>query len=130
MQIGRFFSLGQGRVGQFLSPRVLVVRSPFQSRRSSRSSSEFCCFGFDTFNQAQRFIQLLFHQGLRFKWRQSQVLLDFPYEVIVWDQIELARTLAFWERRDLHQLQQVPELPRVRSNFANPRPDSPPAIAA
>ena len=69
MQIGRFFALGQGRVGQFLSPCVLVVQSPFQLKLSSQTDQEFCCCGFDTLKQAQPFMQSLSRLGLRFNLR-------------------------------------------------------------
>ncbi|MBD2464698.1 hypothetical protein H6G89_27210 [Oscillatoria sp. FACHB-1407] len=130
MRMGHFFSLGDGKVGQFLSPRVLVVRSPFQAHRLPRRTTEFSCFGFDTFSQAQRFIQSLSHLGLRFELRPGKVLPHSAYEVILWGNTDLARTLAFWDRHDLRQFQLPSETLQVRSKSAPSSPDSTPAIAA
>ena len=94
MQVGRFFSLQQGRVGQYLSPRVLVVRKPFQ-----RSSGEVCYFGFDRLNQAQKFAQHLAARGYRFQMRRSQHMLQ-NYEIRLPGHSDLARTLAYWDRMD------------------------------
>jgi hypothetical protein len=65
MQMGRFFSLQQGRVGQLLSPRVLVVRYPFQPQPKTGEPQAFCCFGFASLRQAQKFLQSLAQLGLR-----------------------------------------------------------------
>jgi hypothetical protein len=100
MQIGRFFSLQHGRVGQYLSPRVLVVRSPFQSVSQTREPKEFCCFGFESFQQAQKFLKSLAHLHLNFQLRQSQLLSNCPYEVVLAGRTDLARMLANWDRRD------------------------------
>lgn len=114
MQVGRFFSLQQGRVGQFLSARVLVVRRPFQ-----RSSSEVCYFGFDRLNQAQKFAQYLAAQGYRFQMRRSQRMPQ-NYEIRLQGHSDMARTLAYWDRMDQ---------PKPRSRPIPPRPIEP-ALAA
>lgn len=103
MQIGRFFSLGQGRVGQYLSPRVLVVRSPFQRVCRAGTPNEFCCFGFNRLKQAQKFSQFLASMGLNFRLNQHQQLKDYPYEIRLVGQGDLACTLAYWDRRDRDQ---------------------------
>ena len=77
MQIGRFFSLQKGRVGQYLSPRVLVVRLPFQLI----SPQEFCYFGFETITQAQKFAQRLTVSGCLFQLQKSQFITHLPYEI-------------------------------------------------
>ncbi|PSB25258.1 hypothetical protein [Stenomitos frigidus] len=92
MQIGRFFSFQKGRVGQYLSPRVLVVRSPFQV------SPTICYFGFDHLKQAQTFAQSLAKIGATFQMRRSQVMPQ-SYEIQLRGHRDLARTLAYWERR-------------------------------
>ena len=92
MQIGRFFSLQQGRVGQYLSPRVLVVRSPF------RIAPTICYFGFDHLKQAQTFAQSLARLGAHFQIRRAQVMPQ-TYELRLRGHSDLARTLAFWERQ-------------------------------
>ena len=92
MQIGRFFSLQQGRVGQYLSPRVLIVRSPF------RATPTVCYFGFDHLKQAQTFAQSLAKRGARFQIRCSQVTAQ-AYEIRLHGHSDLARTLAYWERQ-------------------------------
>ncbi|HEY9621245.1 MAG TPA: hypothetical protein V6C78_12795 [Crinalium sp.] len=130
MQIGRFFSLGQGRVGQYLSTRVLVVRTPFQPIFLERDSREFCCFGFDTLKQAQKFMQSLSSVGLSFQLRKSLMLKGFPYEIVVRGQTDLARTLAFWDRRDQHLGQEVDQAIKRRSPHRETRPQTEPAIAA
>jgi hypothetical protein len=103
MQIGRFFSLGRGRVGQYLSARVLVIRTPFQPVSPARETNEVCFLGFDTLKQAQKFVQSVSYTGLVCQLRRSSILRAFPYEVVIQGQTDLARTLAFWDRRD-HQL--------------------------
>ncbi len=104
MQIGRFFSLGQGRVGQLLSPRVLTVRSPFQAHSQTGEAQVFCCFGFEQLRQAQMFGRSLAQAHIRFQLRKSRFLADCAYEVVLRDSLELARTLAYWERRDQPQV--------------------------
>ncbi|MBD2076539.1 hypothetical protein H6F86_22155 [Phormidium sp. FACHB-592] len=93
MQVGQFFSFQPGRVGQYLSPRVLVVRSPF------RAASDVCYLGFDQFKQAQTFAQSLARRGIRFQIRRSQVMPQ-QYEIRLHGRSDLARTLAYWDRRD------------------------------
>lgn len=95
--VGRFFSMGGGRVGQYLSTRVLSVRTPF--RRYARSS-EACYLGFDKFSQAQKFAQSLASSGIRFSVQKSQVLTQFPYEIKLMGDTETARRLAYWDRKD------------------------------
>lgn len=94
MQVGRFFSLQQGRVGQYLSSRVLVVRRPFQN-----GGGEVCYFGFDRFNAAQKFAQYLASQGYKFQLRRSQQL-PHSYEIRLQGHSDLARKLAYWDRKD------------------------------
>ena len=94
MQIGRFFSLQQGRVGQYLSPRVLVVRSPFRA-----AVPDVCYLGFDHLKQAQTFAQSLARIGAGFQIRRSQVMPQ-SYEVRLRGHSDLARTLAYWDRRE------------------------------
>lgn len=94
MQVGRFFSFQPGRVGQFLSSRVLVVRSPFRA-----VSADVCYLGFDHLNQAQKFAQKLAWSGANFQLRRSQVMPQ-RYEICLRGHRDLARTLAYWDRRD------------------------------
>jgi len=95
--VGRFFSMGSGRVGQYLSTRVLSVRTPF--RRFSRSQ-EVCYLGFEKLSQAQKFAQSLASSGLRFSVQKSQVLTQFPYEIKLFGDTETAKRLAYWDRKD------------------------------
>ena len=104
MQIGRFFSLGQGRVGQYLSPRVLVVRAPFQPVSRAPAPKEYCCFGFKHLNQAQKFSQFLASMGFRFRLLHPQQLQDYPYQVRLVGHTDLAGDLAYWDRRDLNSV--------------------------
>jgi hypothetical protein len=108
MQIGRFFSAGQGRVGQYLSPRVLVIKTPFQPASVVSNDREISCFGFETLKQAQTFVKSLAQRGVRFQLRQSQILMQYPYEVVLANDTALAQTLAFWERRDRHRVDRTP----------------------
>lgn len=93
MQVGRFFSLQQGRVGQYLAPRVLVVRSPFRV-----ASPTVCYFGFDQLKQAQTFAQKLANMGANFQVRRSRIMPQ-AYEIRLRGHSDLARTLAYWERQ-------------------------------
>lgn len=106
MQIGRFFSLGGGRVGQYLSERVLVVRMPFRSLSRDLRQQEGCCFGFRDLKQAQRFVQFLSRSGYPCRMRSPEWLHHYPYEVVLWGLTDpartLARTLAYWERHEPH----------------------------
>lgn len=102
MRIGQFFSLQQGRVGQYLSPRVLVVRTPF---RPVAAQTNLSYFGFDDVSQAQKFARQLAALGYRFQVRRSRVMPQ-PYEVRLSEQLPLARTLAYWDRRDDRRLGQ------------------------
>lgn len=95
MQVGRFFSLRQGRVGQYLSPRVLVVRTPFRTA----ATGEVSYFGFDRLNQAQKFAHYLASLGYNFALRRSQ-LMPQPYEIRLQGHADLARSLAYWDRLD------------------------------
>ncbi|MEB3291908.1 MAG: hypothetical protein VKJ24_01990 [Synechococcales bacterium] len=92
IRIGRFFSLRQGRVGQYLSPRVLLVQQPFQSAAIA------CYFGFDHLQQAQKFGQQLARRGYAFQMRPGEFLAH-PYEIAIEGHRELAKCLAGWERR-------------------------------
>ncbi|NEQ24778.1 MAG: hypothetical protein F6K28_37885 [Microcoleus sp. SIO2G3] len=104
MQIGHFFSLGQGYVGQYLSPRVLRVRSPFR-RTSLTGEANHCCFGFGSLRQAQKFLKSLLHLGLNVELRRSQLLPNWEYEVVIYesagDRGQIDRTLAAWERQSV-----------------------------
>ena len=100
MQIGRFFSLQQGRVGQYLSPRVLVVRSPFQRLPKSGGPSTACYFGFEKISKAQDFAKYLAGLGYTFQLRRGRMLAQFAYEVALAEHIDLARVLAYWDRMD------------------------------
>lgn len=100
MQIGRFFSLQQGRVGQYLSPRVLVVRSPFQRLPKSGGPSTACYFGFEKLSKAQDFAKYLAGLGYNFQLRRGRMLAQFAYEVALAEHIDLARVLAYWDRMD------------------------------
>ena len=106
MQIGRFFSLQQGRVGQYLSSRVLVVRRPFRS-----NFVEVCYFGFDRLNQAQKFAQYLASMGYSFQLRRSQRMPQ-SYEVRLQGHSDIARTLAYWDRMGQSKSRSTPGLPR------------------
>ena len=129
MRIGQFFSLQNSRVGQYLSERVLVVRTPF---KPGASTKEYCCFGFPKLSQAQKFTQYLASLGYRFQLRQSQILQQYPYEVQLWGHAELARVLAYWDRLDQKQATaastrttpgKTPPKPRVlRDRLASPAP--------
>lgn len=101
MRVGQFFSLQRGQVGQYLSPRVLVVRTPFR-----RSSAEVCYFGFDRANQAQKFANYLAAAGYTFQLRRSHVMPQ-SYEVRLQGHSDLARTLAYWDRLDSQQLRSL-----------------------
>jgi hypothetical protein len=79
MQMGRFFSIGKGQVGQYLSPRVLVVRTPFQNAVKHK---ENCYFGFEKLSQAQKFAQILARSGRSFQLRSSQVLDQKQFSAI------------------------------------------------
>jgi hypothetical protein len=103
MQIGRFFSLQQGRVGQYLSSRVLVVRMPFR-----QSPGDTCYFGFKRFSEAQKFAQYLAAMGHTFQLRRAQVLPQ-NYEISLTGNSDLARTLAYWDRVDDRRLRAVEE---------------------
>ncbi|KAM3093657.1 hypothetical protein ACKFKF_28910 [Phormidesmis sp. 146-12] len=99
MQIGRFFSLQRGRVGQYLSPRVLVVRLPFQLIKPQA----FCYFGFENITQAQKFAQRLTVSGYLFQLQKSQFITHLPYEIKLLGHTDLAKALAYWDRQDTKQ---------------------------
>jgi hypothetical protein len=101
MRIGQFFSLRQGRVGQYLSSRVLIVRKPFQK---SCKPYETCYFGFEKLSQAQKFAQNLALSGYPFQLQRSQLLTQFSYEIKLSGHTELARVLAHWDRVDAKRI--------------------------
>lgn len=107
--VGRFFSLREGRVGQYLSTRILVVRSPF------RRAQSLCYFGFEQLNQAQKFAQLLANIGYRFSIQKSQVLTQFPYEIKLIGDTEMAKRLAYWDRKDQARSSELRRKPLVAS---------------
>ncbi|MBE9031915.1 hypothetical protein IQ266_19450 [filamentous cyanobacterium LEGE 11480] len=96
VRVGRFFSLQQGRVGQFLSPRVLLVRKPFQHQVVER-----CYFGFDSLYQAWKFTEKIAHNGCYFRLDRSRVMPQ-RYEIEIFNPGEIARLLAFWDRHEAH----------------------------
>ena len=100
MHTGRFFSLGKGRVGQYLSPRVLVVRTPFQK---AVSLPEICYFGFEKLSQSQKFAYSLASSGYSFQLQQSEMLTQFPHEIKLSGNPGIAKTLAYWDRLDQKQ---------------------------
>lgn len=126
MQIGRFFSLQQGRVGQYLSPRVLVVRSPFQRLPKAGGPPTACYFGFEKLSKAQDFAKYLAGLGYMFQLRRGLMLPQFAYEVALAEHIDLARVLAYWDRMDEKTVGEPRKLSR-RSDRALP---SVPAILA
>lgn len=94
--IGRFFSLQQGRVGQYLSPRILVIRHPFRSH-----PKDLHCFGFEQVKSATRFAQHLAYRGYPFELKRGGWTM-YPYEIRVsipsTQAKDLTQTLAFWDR--------------------------------
>lgn len=104
MKIGRFFSLGNGRVGQYLSSRVLVVRMPFRRVLRSGEVREVCYFGFAKLNQAQKFSRYLASLGYRFQLRPGRRLAQYAYEVKLWGNADLTKVLASWDRLDQRQV--------------------------
>lgn len=107
VKVGRFFSMQQGRVGQFLSPRVLLLRKPFQHQVVER-----CYFGFDSLYQAWKFTETIAHTGCYFRLDRSRVMPQ-RYEIEIFNPGEMARLLAFWDR---HQTQS----PVVNSSDSQP----------
>ena len=99
ISVGRFFSLGNGQVGQYLSSRVLVVRTPFR-----RSARETCYFGFEKLSQAQKFAQYLAYSGYQFSLQRSQVMTHLPYEIKLSGSAEMVNMLAYWDRIDQKRL--------------------------
>jgi hypothetical protein len=85
-RIGRFFSLQQGRVGQYLSPRVLIIRHPF------RNTTDIHCLGFEKRKQAARFADYLAYRGLTFELKQNGWTIH-PYEICILKQSRLTRSL-------------------------------------
>ncbi len=114
MQIGRLFSAGKGQVGQYLSPRVLVVRTPFQKPVRHK---ETCYFGFEKLSQAQKFAQTLARSNHSFQVRSGQVLPQFPYEIKLSGDSGTARVLAYWDRLDQKQFSAIDKIrsPRKRN---------------
>jgi hypothetical protein len=104
VSIGRFFSLQDGRVGQYLSPRVLVVRTPF---RKAPRRQEACYFGFEKLSQAQKFAQCLAGFGYRFSLDRATMLTQFPYEIKLAGNVDIAGVLAYWDRLDQKRLQKA-----------------------
>jgi hypothetical protein len=86
-RIGRFFSLQHGRVGQYLSPRVLLIRQPFQQ------ATDIHCFGFEKRKQAARFADYLAYRGCVFELEQNGWTVH-PYEIRILKQSELTRSLT------------------------------------
>src|SRR6476659_7108672 len=101
MPIGRFFSLHKGRVGQYLSSRVLVVKTPFRTAPHPEQAT-YC--GFEKLSQAQKFARYLANAGYQFQLQRSQVLEQFPYEIKLVGNTEVAKVLAYWDRADQQRL--------------------------
>ncbi len=95
--VGRFFSLRQGRVGQYISPRILIVRYPFRSH-----PGDLHCFGFDQAKPAARFAQHLAYRGYSFELKRGGWTRQ-PYEIHVSIPPKTAKSLtqmlAFWDRQ-------------------------------
>lgn len=91
--------MGKGRVGQYLSLRVLVIRTPFQAALKLR---ETCYLGFEKLNQAQKFAQSLANSGYLFQLQQSKMLTQFPYEIKLSANPGIAK-IAYWDRLDQKQ---------------------------
>ncbi|MFM2429146.1 MAG: hypothetical protein RLZZ511_359 [Cyanobacteriota bacterium] len=106
----------QGRVGQFLSPRVLLVRKPFQHQVIER-----CYFGFDSLYSAWKFTETIARTGCYFRLDRSRIMPQ-RYEIEIFNPGEMARLLAFWDR---HQAVSVSE-----TQSATDQIPSPEAIAA
>ena len=85
-RIGRFFSLQQGRVGQYLSPRVLIIRHPF------RRIADIHVLGFDERQQAAKFAGYLAYRNLTFELKQNG-WTSHPYEIRITKQSTLTRSL-------------------------------------
>lgn len=85
-RIGRFFSLQQGRVGQYLSPRVLIIRHPF------RRIADIHVLGFDKRQQAAKFAGYLAYRNLTFELKQNG-WTSHPYEIRITKQSTLTRSL-------------------------------------
>ncbi|MBD2100141.1 hypothetical protein [Leptolyngbya sp. FACHB-261] len=98
----RFFSLGEGRVGQYLSDRVLVVRTPFRRSQFRFGASEICVFGFSDLRSARRFTQSLAARSIPFSLQAGEVM-TWPLEVRVWGHLDLAKRLAGRDRLDARQ---------------------------
>lgn len=129
MQIGRFFSLQRGRVGQYLSPRVLVVRTPFQKRLELGEATEVCYFGFEKLNKAQEFSRYLAGLGYPFLLRSGQTLQQYPYELKLWGHADLARVLAYWDRMDQQRVSATTPLPKRSVSDHPVRRDRTPVVA-
>jgi hypothetical protein len=91
---GRFFSLQQGQVGQFLSDRVLHVTKPFQNDQG-------CYYiGFDQRKQAMRFMRRLGRSGQVLSLQPAQYMSQ-SYEIQITIDRTIASDLALWERLNL-----------------------------
>jgi hypothetical protein len=95
VQVGRFFSMQQGRVGQYLSPRVLLVRKPFR-----RQVIERCYIGFDDLSRARKFTRAIALRHCYFRFEKSQVMPQ-RYEIEIFNPGEMTHILAFWDRQGL-----------------------------
>ena len=85
-RIGRFFSLKQGRVGQYLSPRVLIIRHPF------RTIADIHVLGFDERKQAAKFAGYLAYRNFTFELKQNG-WTTHPYEIRITKHSTLTRSL-------------------------------------
>lgn len=85
-RIGQFFSLQQGRVGQYRSPRILTIRQPF------RSHPDMHYLGFDRRQQALRFSMWLARQGYRFELHQNG-WTPYPYEICLQSSLPISRLI-------------------------------------
>jgi hypothetical protein len=93
IKVGRFFSMQQGRVGQYLSPRVLLVRKPFRHQVIER-----CYIGFDDLSRARKFTRAIALRNCYFRLEKSQVMPQ-RYEIEIFNPGEMTRILAFWDRQ-------------------------------
>ncbi|NJM45601.1 MAG: hypothetical protein HC860_05015 [Alkalinema sp. RU_4_3] len=91
---GRFFSLQQGQVGQFLSDRVLHVTKPFQK------ATDCYYIGFDERKQAMRFMRRLGTSGQVLSLQRAQYMSQ-SYEIQITLDRTIASDLALWERLNI-----------------------------
>jgi hypothetical protein len=121
MHIGRFFSLSNGRVGQYLSPRVLVVRKPFHQPQCE-DEYETCYFAFDKLTNAQTFMQYLIGLGYAVQLHVQHPWLSSRFTVQLQGHADQAQVLAYWERLS-YQSKSVKPTDTTRTVIPFPKPD-------